>query len=357
VLLGLVCAGVVVLGSRLAAWSDEIVDRWAEDGSGHMRVVPASGDLSDRGPRLADWRHDRDALIATTGVRISAPRLRLPGTLQRGARRAEVEVVGVDPRVEQRAFPRATRIADGRYLEGTADAGIVLGRGLADRLGAAVGDSLEVSILNSGGQPTIAVRPLRGVVESGLTAVDAAACQVPLAEAERLSGRRGASEIAVLLGAPRDSTRVRRHLQHYLARGDRLANWGEYAPEAARRIQTAHRAGMGISLVALAAVMWGVRRWMRGTLDRRRAFAAIVAIASAPALAFLALRALDRRDPSGLEAVWAFLLAVGAAIVTFRPGPWYSPPPSAGAPSERPKPEARTRVRPSPRGNTGRWRA
>ena len=107
----------------------------AEAGTGHLRIVPDRWqERRDPRLRLADWRADLEAARALPGVSVATPRARAEVLLAMGTRVVPVEMVGVAPETEPRAFRFVRKLAAGRYLAPGEHGTVVIGRAVADRL-------------------------------------------------------------------------------------------------------------------------------------------------------------------------------------------------------------------------------
>ncbi len=250
-----------------------------EGGIGHVRVVNREWPVSrSRELRLRAWRPLLAALRADPAVAVATPRTRVQGLLALGTRMAGAEVVGVDPTTEPRAYRYVRVMASGRYLLPADTAGIVIGRSLADRLGAEVGAPLVVTVVDRAGTLKDAMFDVVGIVDLGSN-LDASICQVTLAAAERLSGTPGAGEISLLLRDPARADRFRAGLQTRLSAPDTALTWAEINPPSAAAIRINQVVQAILTTILVLVALLGVASsQLTAVLERRREFAVLAAI-------------------------------------------------------------------------------
>jgi lipoprotein-releasing system permease protein len=125
------------------------------------------------------------AIEAMPGVAV-APMLRGPALLRYGARDTSVSIGGIDPERERRVTNIEKDMTEGRLedLRSTAN-GVIVGIGVAQRLGAKVGDTVTAI------SPAGVTQPFRivGIIATGVTAIDASEAYVLLRLAQVLLDR------------------------------------------------------------------------------------------------------------------------------------------------------------------------
>lgn len=135
-----------------------------------------------------------EALAALPEVRAVARRLHFPGLLQSAYTSQGVEVRGVDPAVEPRVSRLPGKIAEGRWLAGPGEA--VLGKEIARRIDARVGERVVISAASLAGQQALGLEVV-GVADTGVVAVDETAVVVSLDDAQTLTGVPTATTLAL----------------------------------------------------------------------------------------------------------------------------------------------------------------
>ncbi len=273
--------GLGLLAISMIRGADSMtINAAAGGGMGHLRVVPAGWTESrDDDLRLASGADALAAIRGVEGIAVASPRARVGGLLGLGTRAAHAELTGVDPSTEPQALRYVRDVSAGRYLRAGERGAIVIGRALADRLGAELDDELVVTALDAGGEMQSLLLVVVGVVETGSREIDAGIAQVPLADVEQLSGRDGFAEITIVVD---DVTRIdalRQRVSGLELGGDEVVTWAEVAPELKQNIDS--KAGfynVAIMVVLLLVLLGVASAQLTGVLERRKEFAVLAAI-------------------------------------------------------------------------------
>lgn len=260
---------------------DELYVRTAaESGAGHVRVIPAGWQTSrDPDLRLKNWRRDLAAARSLPGVAVAVPRARAQVLLALGTHVVPVEMTGVDPAVEPRAFRFVRHMSRGRYLTPGAEGEMVVGKTIADRLGAGPGDDILASTVGSSGDIQGAMFRIAGIVATGSDDIDAGICQVPLPDLEKLTERAGASEVTVLLQDWKRAPNARAMLAARVAKGDEVLTWRALSPEFEGHLKQDTAASHVVTAIIILIVLLGVASaQLAAVLERRREFAVLTAL-------------------------------------------------------------------------------
>ena len=260
---------------------DELFARaGAESGTGHLRVTPRGWRVKrDPRMRLADPAAALRGASTLTGVAVAAPRVRAQALLAMGTHVVPVELVGVDPDAELRAYRYARKVSAGRWLAPGAAGEIVVGRAIADRLAVEPGDELLATTVGKGGRIESAMLRVAGIVSSGSEEIDLTVAHAPLADVQRLSGLGGLGEVTLLLADWRGYEGARAELRARLAGSDEVLTWPELAPDFAGHMKQDTDTSRIITGIILLVVLIGVASaQLASVLERRREFAVLAAL-------------------------------------------------------------------------------
>jgi putative ABC transport system permease protein len=286
------CALALVMESVNRGREELVARMGAYSGAGHLRVVPR-GWRERRDPRLrlADARAAADAARGLPGLEALAPRARAQALLAMGTHVAPVEIAGVDPEQEPRVYRFVREVQRGRYLVSGDVAAVVVGKAIADRLHADVGDEVLVTAVGAGGRIESGMLRVVGIVAAGSQEIEAGICQVVLADLEGLTGLRGPGEVTITVRDWRATDLLRDRLAGSLRGDDEVLTWGEITPELKGHIAQDNASARFVSGVILIIVLLGVASaQLAAVLERRREFAVLSALGvSAPRMLRLLL--------------------------------------------------------------------
>jgi len=125
--------------ANLAGFRDEIMRQEVSSGLGHVRVRPRQGE------RFADVAVMMAHIAHLPSVKAVEPILVLPGAIKKGGQLVIVGVTGVNASAREHPYERTA----GVDLTPADDHGTLLGERLAKKLGATVGDEINLQVLLS----------------------------------------------------------------------------------------------------------------------------------------------------------------------------------------------------------------
>lgn len=139
-----------------------------------------------------------DAVLATPGVKLVAPRLTATGLISHGETTVSFIAEGVDPKKERR-LSKALRIVKGKDLSSENAQEVILGRGLARTLGVDPGARVALMVTSATGGINAVEAQVSGVFVSSNQAYDDAALRLSIGLAQTLLRVQGAHSWLVLL--------------------------------------------------------------------------------------------------------------------------------------------------------------
>lgn len=227
---------------------------------------------------------DADTLAAiqgTANVIDVVPRLESFALISFGDRTKPSGVIGTDPEIEDRYTALSDRVVEGEYLA-TDARGILLLRGLADYLGAGVGD--EVVLLGGGyrGQTAADLLTVTGIFDyTMMGGMETGLAYVPLAAARELYATPPdqVTSLSVMLddGEALDGTAAT--LRGLLGSAYEVMTWRETSTEVVQQIQSDSVGGIFmIAILYMVAGFGLLGTVLMSTMERRREFGVMHAV-------------------------------------------------------------------------------
>ena len=233
------------------------------------------------------------ALDEEETVRAWAPRVISYALLSFADDSRGVALFGVDPERERQLTSLASRVSQGRFLEPTGSREIVVGRELAKRLGARIGDELLVFTQAYSLESAYELYTLVGTLGLPEPGLERSLAMITLGDAQqllvydtRVTEIGLLAESAAAAAALRDLLRVRL-ADGVLTRGPvEVFDYAELMPDLMQLMEL-DRLGMLMMLMILIVVVgFGILNTiLMSVLERRREFGLMAALGSRPALA------------------------------------------------------------------------
>ncbi|MCA8913407.1 MAG: ABC transporter permease [Planctomycetes bacterium] len=197
-----------------------LADDWSEDG----RIVTLSHEPAPHDPpRIEKPTELLEALEAMPEVEAASPSMVGSAIVNFGSSEARGDMVGIIPERHQRVVDLEKDLTSGTLSDLYASGGgVILGKGMADNLGAQRGDFVTVRL--SAGDP----HSLRvvGVIHTGVTFVDLRTAYTLLSVAQRIMGRgREVNRLNVRLHDYDNALEVARDIEQLT--GKRAVSWQE----------------------------------------------------------------------------------------------------------------------------------
>lgn len=231
-----VASGIVAfsLASGFIAWIFvDMRDSTVRSQLGHIQIVRPdyfeNGIADPYGFLLGDGREQFPKLAALEGVVSVTPRLAFSGLASLGDATVSFIGEGVSPSGEKPISARIN-IDSGKDLQSDNEAAVILGEGLADSLGAKVGDRIVLLVTtDKGGAGAVEVE-VAGIFNTTSKEFDDHALRLPIQRARTLMKVDGATAWVMLLDSHLLTQRVIEQLKSFLPGGDyQLVPWSDLA--------------------------------------------------------------------------------------------------------------------------------
>jgi ABC-type lipoprotein release transport system permease subunit len=171
------------------------------------------------------------AALAQPDVIAAARRIQTGGLVSNSEGAFPMTIIGIEPEVEAPVSLIAEHIVDGRFLKSTDEDAILIGRGLADVLGLAVGDRITMVGSDVHKQNRQRTMTVIGIYDVGIPSIEKGTLYISLAEAQNLFDLSGQStEVQITLKKVGSESKVVAALSSALP-GYEVESWANNYPE------------------------------------------------------------------------------------------------------------------------------
>lgn len=193
--------------------------------------VIAHGELEGVQQPIANWSSLVKQAVQHPKVEAAAPYVKLTALAEKGAQLKAIEVRGIDPQME-RAVSRLSQFVSSDAWQGfvAGQQQVILGKGVADKLGAAVGDYVTLMIPSANESAKVQAPKRVRVKVSGLLElngqIDHSLALVPLADAQAYAklGER-VTGVAIKVSEVLNATQIVREVGNTLDQYVYLRSW------------------------------------------------------------------------------------------------------------------------------------
>ena len=289
----------LVLAAGFIEWTFWAMREGAiHSGLGHIQIVRSG--YSDHGMAdpfdyvLPTDSADLKAVEQVPHVVKVAPRLKFTGLISFGDATLSFLGAGLNPEKEG-GLEDVTALESGEPLSNRDSAGVLLGRGLADNLGAKVGDKVVLLVNRRDGSLNGVEARVRGIFYTVTKAYDDVALHVPIRLAEELLNVRGAHLWVVYLDDTSNTRMAMRALEGRLGPGLTAIPWYDAADFYNKTVRLFSKQVMVMKLIIALIVILSISNTMMMNVKERTD-----EIATAMALGLRRARVLNRFLAEGL---------------------------------------------------------
>lgn len=282
-LLAAICvavAGVTLMNSLIRGFQEDMRDSAVENLTGHIKIL-APGYRDD--PSIArrfELARQWDPAAFSDQLAGWAPRVRVPAVIMSERETRGVQLVGVDPMLENISFLGDVPVV-GERLAGPADNRVLLGAALAEQLQTDVGYRLVLITQGADGQNREAGFRIAGLFDAEGTGLEKAFAFTGLSYLQQLLDADGVTELSIRLKAD-GSMLPERSLAGRLRdlfTGQDVFRWEELEPQAAAMFAFADMAVFIWFLIMMGALTFGlVNTLVTAVMERTREFGMLRAV-------------------------------------------------------------------------------
>lgn len=284
--------GGFVLASISIAWSDgaynTVIDLFTRNQLGHIQIHGKGYlDKPTIYNTIDDYTTVGQEVETVPGVEDWAPRIYAAGLGSVGDKSMGIRIVGLDPMLESATTHFDRKITKGRMFDDSSGNEAIIGVGLAEALGAEVGDSLVVVSQGADGSIANDLYAIVGLAKTEDQLNDHSAVYLTLPEAQDLLVLEGrVHEIAIVIDKLDKVAATAKQITERINRpGLTVEPWQQFARQFYRAM-LADKQGMWVSLaVIILIVAVGVFNTILMTvLERTREYGVLRAIGARPAV-------------------------------------------------------------------------
>ncbi|MFQ6105033.1 MAG: ABC transporter permease [Candidatus Glassbacteria bacterium] len=282
--------GGFTLASISIAWSDgtynSIINMFTRNRLGHIQVHSEGYlDRPSLYKTIDDFHTIGENIEALEGVESWAPRLYSAGLVSVGEKSAGTRIIGIDPAKENETTRFLNKITRGRGFFSQPSHEAILGKGLAEVLGAELGDTAIIISQAADGSIANDLYTVIGIYESGGEGSDRAVFYLHLQDAqELLTLQDRVHEIIVIANRLRDVKGLTREIESVVGdRGLSVAPWQEFARSFYNAMMADKQGAWIMIFVIMLIVAVGVMNTVLMTvMERRREYGLLRAVGTPP---------------------------------------------------------------------------
>jgi len=168
------------------------------------------------------------------------------------------QVIGIDPQMEHEMTGIFDKLIEGSAIDKNSQE-LLIGSGLADMLGAGVGDSLVVYGQGYHGQIAAALLPVSGIIKLPFKAMDNAMILMALSKAQEVFSCPGRiTSLPIMIDDNRYLEQVKADIKPYLFKGQTIMSWEEMMPELLQNMEVDNVSGLIMLAILYIVIGFGV---------------------------------------------------------------------------------------------------
>ncbi|MEJ2051617.1 MAG: FtsX-like permease family protein [Calditrichota bacterium] len=220
-----------------------------------------------------------DSLAGIPHVTSVTPRLEAFALISQKANTKVSAVIGIDPAAEDSMTGLRSRLVAGKYLTRNSG-GLLIGQGLAEVLGANLGDSLVLYGQGYHGQIAAARLPVTGIVKLPFPSMNNSMVYLSLSNAQNVFSAYGRiTSLAIMVDNIRHLPEVENMIAAQLKNKYTIMTWDEMMPDLVQSIELDNASGIIMLIILYIVIAFGVfGTVMMMTSERIKEFGILVSV-------------------------------------------------------------------------------
>jgi ABC-type lipoprotein release transport system permease subunit len=220
-----------------------------------------------------------DSLAGIPHVTSVTPRLEAFALISQKANTKVSAVIGIDPAAEDSMTGLRSRLVAGKYLTRNSG-GLLIGQGLAEVLGANLGDSLVLYGQGYHGQIAAARLPVTGIVKLPFPSMNNSMVYLSLPNAQNVFSAYGRiTSLAIMVDNIRHLPEVENMIAAQLKHKYTIMTWDEMMPDLVQSIELDNASGIIMLIILYIVIAFGVfGTVMMMTSERIKEFGILVSV-------------------------------------------------------------------------------
>jgi len=208
-----------------------------------------------------------------------SPRLESFALVSHGITTVVSQIIGIDPEMETRMSELNKKLVKGEYLKNSSQ-GILVGKGLAERLKVDMGDSIVIYGQGYHGIIAAARLAIQGIVKLPFPELDNAVVYLPLALAQDVFSAYGRiTSLAIMLDNSRNQNQVLQKLLSMFNDKYTVMTWQEMMPDLKQSIELDNAGGIIMLIILYIVIAFGVfGTIMMMTTERTHEFGILISV-------------------------------------------------------------------------------
>jgi ABC-type lipoprotein release transport system permease subunit len=207
------------------------------------------------------------------------PRLEAFALISHQTNTKVAQVIGIDPESENKITGIKEKLIKGSYLS-MVSKGLLVGSGLAEMLGAGIGDSLVIYGQGYHGQIAADILPISGIVKLPFKAMDNAMVIMALPTAQDVFSCPGRiTSVPIMIDHITHLDQVQQSIENKLTKGQIVMRWNDMMPDLEQNIEVDNASGIIMLAILYIVIAFGVfGTVMMMVSERAREFAILISV-------------------------------------------------------------------------------